>query len=303
MFYFALSFFKILAIPLALLPRPIFLKLGRCLGWLLRKCGFRTEIARQNMELAFPAWDAAQREKLFREHYGELGILFLELLRMFYRFDRFFDRYVDVEGQEILRSVLEKGNGVFVVTAHIGNWEVLTLSGRAIFGRQAVMVTKELKPQWLHRCVAVTRELLGVKMASEPRTMEGILRGLKDGNIVGWAMDQYAGAPVGARVPFFGIPVGSHTALAAFAQRTGTPVIPGLAVRKPDGRYLIRFSSPLPLIERSTLEGALIANTALLVRQMEEWVREFPAQWLWIHRRWKGDLSPLPPQVEGEMLK
>jgi len=304
MFYLCLVLLKLIAIPLSLLPRPVFLRLGRGLGRLLFWLGFRVRIARENIGLAFAEWEPARREQLLRDHFEELGILFLELLRMFYRFDRFFDRYADVEGHEpIQRAIDEGGKGVFAMTAHLGNWEVLTLTGRRVFGRQAVMVTKELKPHWLHRVVGVTRSLLGVEMATEPRTMQGVLRGLKQNNIVGWVMDQYAGAPVGVRVPFFGKPVGSHTALAMLAIRTGTPVFPALAVRKRDGRYLVRFGPAIELVDRGDTEASVIANTALFVRHIEEMVREFPAQWLWIHRRWKGDLSPLPPHSEGEMLK
>lgn len=303
MFYLALIVLKLLALPLSLLPRPVFLALGRGLGFLLRTGGLRTGVARANIALAFPEWSPERREQLLRDHYRELGVLFLELLRLFYRFDLFFDRYADVEGAEHMKAALDQGNGAFAVTAHLGNWEVLTLSARHVWGREAVMVTKQLKPAWLHRCLAITRELLGVRMACEPRTMPAILRGLRENNIVGWVADQYAGAPVGARVPFFGKPVGSHTALATLALRTRTPVLPALAVRKPDGRYLVRFGAPFPLLERASPEAAVIANTAQYVRQTEAWVREFPAQWLWIHRRWKGDLSPLPPQAEGEMLK
>lgn len=303
MFYVALIVLKLLAFFLSLLPRPLFLALGRGLGHLLRGCGFRTRIARANMELAFPEWPEAQRERLFRDHYRELGVLFLEMIRMFYRFDRFYERYADVEGAENMRAVLDQGKGAFAVTAHIGNWELLTLTAKYTFGTQATMVTKQLKPAWLHRAVTVTRALLGVNMACEPRTMQGILRGLKGNHIIGWVMDQYAGAPVGARVPFFGKPVGSHTAVAALATRTGTTVIPAIAVRKPNGRYLVRFEPAFTLEPRATPDETLIAHTALFVRHTEAWVREFPAQWLWIHRRWKGDLSPLPPQAEGEMLR
>jgi KDO2-lipid IV(A) lauroyltransferase len=165
------------------------------------------------------------------------------------------------------------------------------------------IVTKELKPGWFHRVVTVTRELLGVKMACEPRTMSGILREFKNQGIVGFVMDQYAGAPVGARVPFFGKPVGSHTALAALALRTGVPVVPALAVRRPNGRYLVRFEPVIPLVSRPEPEQAIVANTAGFVRHTEAWVREFPEQWLWIHRRWKGDLSPLRAGAEGEILR
>lgn len=302
MFYLALILLKLIALPLSLLPRRLFLWLGRGLGAVLEVAGFRAAVVRANLDLAFPEWAEERKERLFRDQYRELGVLFLEILRMFYRFDRFFERYAVVEGAEHLRAALAGGRGALVMTAHLGNWELLSVAGRAVFLTEVTMVTKRLRPSWLHRALAVTRALLGVRMACEPRTMPEVLRGLGKGGIVGFVMDQYAGAPVGARVPFFGKPVGSHTALAALALRTRAPVVPAVAVRRPDGRYLVRFEAPLRLEERECGEAALIANTALFVRYTESWVREFPSQWLWVHRRWKGDLSPLPPQAEGEML-
>lgn len=302
MFYLALIVLKLLAFPLSFLPRPVFLLLGRGIGGLLLRFGFRVDVARENIGLAFAEKSEAERERLLRASYRELGITFLELLRLFYRFDRFLDRYCDLEGAHHLQNGRE-GKGCFCLTAHLGNWEVITAAGPNLAKVPSLMVTKRLKPEWLNRVTEVTRSLLHVRMAFEPRTMPEIVRALKRNDAIGFVMDQYAGAPVGARVPFFGIPVGSHTALATLAVRMGVPVVPGIAVRKPNGRYLVRFEPPLKLEERGDPDAAVIANTALFVRHTEAWIREFPEQWLWIHRRWKGDLSPLPPNVEGEMLR
>jgi KDO2-lipid IV(A) lauroyltransferase len=303
MFYLALILLKLLGYFLALFPRKLFLLLGAGLGRLLFALNFRRKVAEENVGLAFPYLTAEQRDKFLREHYREMGILFLEILGSFYRFDRFVEKFSDVEGEEHLRGALAREKGAFVMTAHLGNWEVITASGPNIFDVGVTMVTKELKPAWFHRVVALTRELLGVKMACEPKTMQGILRALKKKEIVGFVMDQYAGAPVGARVPFFGKPVGSHTALAALALRTGTPVVPAISVRQPNGRYLIRFDAPIETIDTGEQERDILANTAAYVAHTEAWIKEFPLQWMWVHRRWKGDLSPLPPGAVGEMLK
>jgi KDO2-lipid IV(A) lauroyltransferase len=276
---------------------------GALLGSILAKFGFRTKVAAANLKLAFPELSEEQRADLLRRHYAHLGILFLEMFRSFFRFDRFVERFSDIEGEEHLRAALAKDKGLFVVSGHLGNWEILTASGPVIFSTGVTMVTKELKPKWLHRAILVTRELIGVKMACEPKTMQGILRALKRKEIVGWVMDQYTGAPVGARVPFFGIPVGSHTALAALALRTGTPVLPAISYRKPNGRFTIRFEPEFQLMEHEDQDTAVILNTANYVKHIEAWVREFPEQWMWIHRRWKGDLSPLAPNSPGEMLR
>lgn len=303
MFYVGFGLLKLLAWALSWIPRPLFLALGGLLGKLLAKLEFRREIAAGNLRLAFPEWPEAEREDVLKKHYCHLGILFLEILRSFFRFDDFLRRNCDVEGEQHLRNALAQGKGIFVMTAHLGNWEVLTASGPVLFGTPVTMVTKQLKPAWFHRAVEVTRSLLGVHMACEPKTMQGILRGLKRKEIVGFVMDQYAGAPVGARVPFFGIPVGSHTALATLALRTEAPVVPAIAFRKPDGRYGIRFDPALPLLTDSDQDRAVILNTAAYVAYTEKWVRQMPEQWMWIHRRWKGDLSPLPPLSPGEMLR
>lgn len=303
MFYLNLIVFKLLGWFLSFFPRPVFLIVGRGLGALLFAVGFRTNIAKNNISLAFPDWSEEKKDKLLHDHFAHLGILFLEILRSFYRFDDFVRKYSDVEGENHLREALAKGQGTFVMTAHLGNWEVLTASGPTLFSTSVTMVTKELKPSFLHRTVKVTRELLGVKMACEPRTMQGIMRELKNKGIVGFVMDQFTGAPFGARVPFFGMPVGSHTALATLAIRTEAPVVPALSFRQANGRYLVRFEPPLPLIEHENKEQGVILNTANYVKHTEAWVRDRPEQWMWIHRRWKGDLSPLPPHSAGEMLK
>jgi KDO2-lipid IV(A) lauroyltransferase len=303
MFYLGLILLKLLALPLFFLPRPVFVRLGYLAGALVRRAGFREEIARANIELAFPEMRAEDREALLRQSFRELGVLWLELIHLFYRFDRFLDKYCDTEGVEHLDAARAGGKGAFVLTSHLGNWEVMAAAAPNLAHAPALMVTKRLKPAWLHRVFEVTRSLLKVRMALEPRTVQDILRALKRNDIVGMVMDQYAGAPVGARVPFFGKPVGSQTALALLALRTGAPVVPAFAVRRPNGRYLVRFEPALKLEERGDPDATVLANTALFVRHVEGWIRQYPAQWLWIHRRWKGDLSPLPSGSEGEMLK
>lgn len=294
---------KLTACILSFLPRRQSLALGEALGSFLRFAGFRRKIVEENLSLALPSLPGVEREALIRANYRHYGILFLDFWQSFWKQEDFLRRYVDVEGEENIRAALAEGKGVLVLTAHVGNWEALTAHGTTVLKVPATMVTKRLKPAWLHDFIEKERARLGVKMAFEPKTLSVVLRALQKKEIVGFVMDQYAGAPVGARVPFFGIPVGSHTALAMLALRTEAVVVPAVAYRKPDGRYSARFEKPLPLQRSADREEELLLNTAAFVRRTEEWVREFPEQWLWIHRRWKGDLSPLPPGAIGQILK
>lgn len=294
---------KAKAIGLSLWPRKIFLFWGVLVGYFLYLISFRKKIAAENIQRAYPDWSKAQRAELLRKNYEHYGILFLEMLRSFWRFSDFLHQYCDVAGRENLQAALAKGKGVLVMTAHSGSWELLTATGQNFFQYGTTMVTKKLKPDWLHDFVVKERASFGVKMACEPRTMPIVMRALKAKEIVGFVMDQYTGAPVGARVPFFGIPVGSHTALATIALRTEAVVVPAVCFRKKNGRYCARFEPALETIRRENVDQAILENTAKYVSITERWVRECPEQWMWIHRRWKGDLSPLPPNSVGEFLR
>lgn len=307
------AYFRLLGM-LAALDRFAFLGLGaRLLGRLFSVAGFRSRVIRENIKRAFPDYSEHEIENLIARNYRHYGQLFYEFLHSFAvsSFRRFLEREVDVEGEEYLRAALAKGKGIFVMTAHIGNWELLPAHGSHVLDVPITMVTKKLKPEWLHEVVEDTRKEIGTGMAFEPQTMKLVMKALRRKEVVGFAIDQFAGAPVGARVPFFGTPVGSHTALATLALRTDAPVVPGLAVRKPNGRYLVRFEPALETVRitekspgyASAQEEEVIRNTAAYTKWVEERVREFPDQWLWIHRRWKGDLSPLSSKVLGEMLK
>ena len=288
--------------PLSLLPPKIIEAMGGGIGFLFIKFGFRQRIVRENFRRAFPDADAVFLRELESKNYRHYGRLLLEFLRSFCGFGRFLERHCIIEGEENLREALKKGKGVLVMTAHLGNWEVLPSHGSHVLKVPVTMVTKRLKPAWFHDLAEGARGSLGTRMAYEPRTLQTVLHALRRREIVGFAIDQFAGSPVGARVPFFDIPVGTNTVLAVLAQRTGAPVVPGFALRLPGGRFRIVFLPELPVVQGKD-EASIIAATANYNLLVEEWVRKFPDQWMWIHRRWKGDLSPLSPGSVGEMMR
>lgn len=287
-----------------LLPRKVFIFSGRLLGFFLQFSTFRSQIIRENLKRAFPEKSEIERENLLEKNYFHYGVLFLEFIRSFWSYSSFMDQNCEVLGNEHLINAQKKGKGVLVFTAHIGNWELLPACGAYVLKQPVTMVTKHLKPEWLHQFISKERESIGVKMAFEPRTMQTVLRALHKNEIVGFVMDQYMGAPFAARVPFFGIPVGSQIALATIALRVGSPVVPASVYRTKDGKYIVEFEAEMPLLNAtSDRDESIIANTAKYVAKTEEWIRKNPEQWLWIHRRWKGKLDPLPPNSLGELVK
>ena len=122
---------------------------------------------------------------------------------------------------------------------------------------------------------------------------------LKKQGTVGFVLDQYAGPPVGTRVPVFGIPVGTPSVVAALVKRTGARVLPVVSFREPSGRHRVQIR---PAIEwksepNQDAQYELGLNTAYYASILEKDIYAHPEQWLWTHRRFKGDLSPLR---EGE---
>lgn len=310
------------------LPRGVQITLGNSLGVLLFLAGVKRQIVDQNLEiyyryvadlsrprplpsptfspLADPAhlppsgWvpnqggsDSGQNLKL--EIYKGFGNLVLEVLLLFGPFQRFIKRNVEIRNFEVIQKAREGGQGILLLSSHVGNWEVMAAAAGVLVQIDLMLVTKRLKPAWLHRAIEKARLKSGVKGTYEPRTLKDILAHLSRGGSVGFVLDQYVGAPVGVRVPFLGVPVGTAYVVAAIAKRTGAQVIPVENYRLPSGKWVVAVGDPIPWTSHSDSHQELALNTFAYSREMERQLLHHPEQWLWFHRRFKGDLSPLRP--------
>ena len=291
---------------LTFLPRRFSLAAGTLVGFVLGRLGWKRTLVRSNLQLAFPG--AGEEVRTYRHQletgfYLHFGRLVVELLCQFGDWRRWVEENVEVSGLDHWRQAHARGRGVVFVTSHLGNWEAMA-AGFALAAagrepapdREILIVTKHLKPEWLHRSFEVNRRKAGVLGTYEPKTMRDVLRTLGRGGTVGFVLDQYAGPPVGVRVPFFGVPVGTLLAPAAIVRRTGAAVLPASCHRRPDGRLVVRLGEEMPWTPDSNAHEELAAHTAAWVAAIEETIRRHPEQWLWSHRRFKGDLAPLRPE-------
>jgi KDO2-lipid IV(A) lauroyltransferase len=262
------------------------------------------------LEFAFPH-DEKKREYLFREAYRHLGRLVFEILCLLGPMKSFVLKYSELRGLENWKQAHEAGKGVIFLASHVGNWEIMAATGAVFGGMDLMIVTKHLKPEWLHQAIEKGRAACGVSATYEPRTLRDVLAHLKKGGTVGFVLDQYAGPPVGVRVPVFGIPVGTTSAVAMLARRTGAAVVPVVNYRKPDGRFVTEIRPALTWQKADSKMGQsspgqddtaweIAVNTAYYAQVLERDIDDHPEQWLWIHRRFKGDLSPLR---DGEWLE
>jgi len=283
----ALLFLAGLAV--TLLPRRWELFLGAWLGRLaLLLARSRADVARENIRHCLPELDEDEQERLLKENFEHYGILTLEILHMLSPFPGHYREYARrvarLEGFHHWRAADAKGKGVLFVSAHLGNWELMAAAG-CMAGIPLNMVTRHLKPEWLHQKIDEARKSVKVKAAYLPDTMPSVLRALRRAESVGFVLDQYAHPPVGVKVPFFGVEVATLGAVPPLALRYGTPIVPVRQVREKNGFVRIIIEPELDLGDAK--ENA-IQGTAILAAMVERWIRTHPEQWLWAHRRFKN---------------
>ena len=275
------------------LPRKVELWIGPSFGRFLMRIGKkRREVALENIRRCFPKDGATTWNRVLQENFEHYGVLALELLHLFSPVPGHYKRYAKkiscLTGFENWQRANDKGRGVLFVSSHLGNWEMMVAAG-SLHGMPLTMVTKHLKPEWLHKKVESSRLSVGVKGAYEPRTLPAIMRALRNKESVGFVMDQYAGPPIGIPVLFFGVKVGTLAAVSTLAQRTGAAIIPVKTFR--DAKGIVHVSVEPEMDLGSILENEEKA-TELLAERVEHWVRQYPSQWLWIHRRFKNVVWP-----------
>lgn len=189
-------------------------------------------------------------------------------------------------GLEHLDQVLAEGRGAIVVTAHIGNWELLCARLRRR-GHAGAVVGRVRRGDPSHGWLMEMRDAYGVQTIPQdahPRAALDVLRG---GGILGLLTDLRVRQLDGRMVPFFGTPALTMTAPAAFARVHRAPIVPVRCVRLPGDRlHTLDASEPLHLREDLGREDALMDLLARQNRLFEEWILETPEQWAWHQRRW-----------------
>lgn len=255
--------------------------LGRGLGALLRRLlGKRRKVAERNLALCFPELDPEARAALLRAHFVTLGIGLFEFARAWWGSVRPLRRGLVVEGLEHLQAARAGGRGVIVVSGHFTTLEVC---GRLMCDRVplAGMYRPHAEPamEW-----AVRRGRARYAAAMFPKQdVRGTVRHLKRGGLLWYAPDQDPSRGDAVYVPFFGQPAHSLTSTHQLARLSGAAVVLFRHERRADGGYTLRLS---PALEDFPSRDAT-ADTARVMAGIEAMVRAAPAQYLWIHRRFK----------------
>lgn len=255
----------------------------------LRKVGLR------NLELAFPEKTEPQREQILRILYRNLGWLLAEFCRMPDYTPENTRRFLRYEGLEHYEAAKAKGKGVLIVTGHLGAWE-LSSYYHSLMGHPMSMVIRRLDNTRVDALVNQIRCLHGNCVLHKDDFARGLIAAMRRGETVGILMDTNMTPPQGVFVPFFGHMACTASGLARVALRTGAAVLPGFMLWEDSERkYVLRFGEEIPLLSTGDDERDAIENTARFTASIENYVRRYPEQWLWVHRRWKTRPEGEPP--------
>jgi KDO2-lipid IV(A) lauroyltransferase len=234
----------------------------------------------------------AQRQQLAPEVFHHFIKLFFESLAMLFLPLPQLRQKVTVTGAEHADEALKLGKGIVAIVAHAGNWELTGMVYGLGYHPLAIVARRHDSPV-LDRIIRFLRERGGNTMVAKQGGLKAIVTQLKKNQIIGMAIDQNTTTKGGILVDFFGHPARTTPIAAILARRFGTPVIPVLSRRLPDGRHLIQISPPLPLEITDDAAADIQRHVQLQSDTIEAWVRVSPEQWLWLHKRWKNQFPEL----------
>jgi len=247
----------------------------------------RKKVALENILCSFDGMmTRGEVKKTLRKVYLHFGQMFLEVPHVMRLSPQNMHRYITFDHEQNLRNALAKGKGVFALTGHFGNWELMCAAVAMRFGNSAV-VARPLDFKPADRLMIDLRSRHGTEIIPARRSMRHLIRAARENRIIGILLDQNVDWYEGTFVNFLGRPACSNKGLALLALKTGAPVIPFFSVREGADRYRIIIEKEVALIRTGDKRKDVEDNTALFTSIIESYIRKYPDHWFWFHKRWK----------------
>ena len=273
---------------LGLLPRSLARLVAGLIAFIVNWIfGRLRRVGERNLELALPELPSETRKGILRRVYVHLGWQMVEFCHMTrYTMQNTRD-WMRTEGLDHYLAAAGRGKGVLIVTGHLGAWE-LSSYYHSLMGHPMGMVIRRLDNRLLDAYVNRIRCLHGNHVLHKNDFGRGLLTAMHAGGTVGILMDTNMTPPQGAFVNFFSIPACTATGLAHVARKTGAAVLPGFMLWEPgERRYVLHFGAEIEIPRTDSVADDIVEGTQRCTAAIESWIRRYPDQWLWIHRRWK----------------
>lgn len=281
-------FLKSMAKGVACLPARWAQALGRGAGWVLAHgMRLRRTYVLEVLARSFPEKTPDEHREIYAAMCRHQALNLVEILRFAGGREEEIRARIEVSGEEVVKQALERGKGVLVLIAHFGNYDLMGLFASRLLGYPVTIITKTLKNQRLNELWWELRQKAGLKTLPSHNAYRACVRALRRNELVGFMLDQNRPSGQGVFVDFFGKPASTTPGLAMMSAQTGAPVVPVFMRRRPDGQHVLEAR---PMIEPppDRKEETLRACTAAYTKIIEDEIRRDPAQWMWLHKRWKS---------------
>jgi len=256
---------------------------GKIIGSLIPKL---KKTGRRNLEIALPELSETEKEKILNGTFESLG----RQLGLVSHFGEFTPERVretvEVVGMENFDEAYARGNGVLFFTGHFGSWEIFFLLPYA-FGYAMNMLVRRVDNPLVENFVDNLRTHLGCKTLDKKQSARSMFRVLRKGELLGIMADLNAQEREGVFVDFFGTPASTTTGIAKLALSTNAAVLPAFAVwNEAKQIYVVHLEPALKYEKTDDTDADVKTLTQKITNVVEDYVRRYPEQWLWIHKRW-----------------
>lgn len=253
----------------------------------------RTNDARESLRAAFPEKGEAEIEEILSDMWGNLSRTAAEYAYLDKIFD-FDDRNptagrFEIVGTEHFAELRAHEGPAICFTAHTGNWELLPVAAAAYGVNVTALFRPPSNPYIARRVLAARRTAMGHLVPSKAGASWALADVMESGGTVGLLVDQYYRQ--GMPITFLGRPTRGNHLLAKLVRRFECPVYPARCIRLPGGRFRIEMQPRIDVPRRQDGSVDITALTQKVNDVVGEWVKEYPAQWLWLHKRWRNHKS------------
>jgi len=287
---------------LGAVPFDVARKVGRWLGGLgYSPFGVRRTVVERQIAAAFPDTGPEAIERLVRDAYGHFGEVLVETA-LLPRLGRqgILDLFEGAEGFERIQDAHQAGKGIILITGHFGNWE---LAGAYVASRgiPIEVIVRRMNNPLFDAYVTRTREGAGMIVVHDHDAVRRTPRAFKAGHAVAFVADQGVLGLASTFVPFFGRPAKTPRGPAVFALRFRLPTLFVAAVREANGKYRC-VVTPVEIPDTGDREADVDTVVARYTAILESWVRRYPGQYFWHHRRWKRQPPDTPDELRDPVL-
>lgn len=253
------------------------------------RIGIRRKLAQHQLIQVFPEMPKEKRDSVIRNVYRNMA---LNVVDIYLTNDAKLFSQCRFENKEYVAEALSRGKGVLLITGHFGDWEapcrMLPMEGYGL-----AMITKKQRNRLFDAYTNAIRERQGGSIIDMKNALKGVLHHTGHGDLIGILIDQDAGKR-GVLMDFLGKPASNWTGTAKIALRYQIPIVPGFVIRNQDETLTFRFEKMIDPAWLKDTEENVLQMIKAMNQALEEKIRQYPEQWFWVHKRWKGARHFLP---------